>query len=255
MLNGQARQFFQEWYQTSLGERLLSEEHEAIEQALDHVIGYYLLIQSPLKQLQLHNHRMRETLNIAPVLELGAPANTVVAAMDELPFDGDGLDAIVLHHTLDLSENPHRDLHEVARTLLPSGKLIIVGFNPWSTWGLRRPFVKRNRAPWAARFISPARIEDWLKVAGLTLDKREFVGFDVPLQSDRWRSRCGGLGRGMQSINLPFGCVYVLTATKQTRRYIPIKPRWSAAKVRVPPLTKPTIKEVGFTSNHEKISE
>lgn len=244
MLDNQSRQLFQDWYATELGERLLSEEHDFIERELDNAVGYYLVQQSPLKQLALHNHRIRETLILSPVLELGASESTIVAHMSELPIESDGIDAIVLHHTLDLSENPHRDIHEVARTLLPSGKLIIVGFNPMSFWGIRRFFSKKTRAPWSARFISQRRLEDWLKVAGLTLEHTEVLDYDMPIQTSKWRDRFGWIGRFFKSMKLPVGGVYIMTVTKQTRRYIPLKPRWNATKVRVPPLTKPTIKEM-----------
>lgn len=243
MLDNQSRQLFQDWYATELGERLLNEEHDFIERELDNMVGYYLVQQSPLKQLAFHNHRMRETLVLSPVLELGASESTVVANMSELPLESDGIDAIVLHHTLDLSANPHRDLHEVARTLLPSGKLIIVGYNPVSFWGIRRFFSKKVRAPWSGRFISQRRLEDWLKVAGLTLEHTEVLGYDMPMKVGKWRDRFAWVSKLLKVSKLPVGCVYVMTATKQTRRYIPLKPRWNATKVRVPPL-KPTIKEM-----------
>ncbi|WP_067220116.1 class I SAM-dependent methyltransferase [Marinomonas gallaica] len=244
MLDNQSRQLFQDWYDTELGQRLLNEEHDFVERELDNMVGYYLVQQSPLKQLTFHNHRMRENICLSPVLELGASQSTVVANMSELPLESDGIDAIVLHHTLDLSENPHRDLYEVARTLLPSGKLIIIGFNPFSFWGIRRAFSKRMRAPWSASFISHRRLDDWLKVAGLTLEKVEFIDYDMPFKSSKWRQRMGWLGNSLKALKLPMGSVYIMTATKQTRRYIPLKPRWKATKVRVPPLTKPTIKEI-----------
>lgn len=243
MLDDQSRQLFQDWYATELGERLLNHEHEVMERMLDNMVGYYLVQQSPLVHLTLNNHRIRETIKLAPTLELGAPDTTVVANMSELPLESDSVDAMVLHHTLDLSANPHKDLYEAARTLLPSGKLIIIGFNPWSFWGLRRCFSKRVKAPWAARFIAHRRLEDWLKVAGLTLEHIEFLNFDMPWPSECWRRRTSFIGKSAQALKLPLGSVYVLTVTKQTRRYIPTKPRWKTTKVRVP-LTKPTIREI-----------
>lgn len=243
MLDDQSRQLFQDWYTTELGERLLNQEHEVMERALDNMVGYYLVQQSPLAHLVLNNHRIRETVVLSPTLDLGAPESTIVANMSELPLESDGIDAMILHHTLDLSANPHKDLYEAARTLLPSGKLVIVGFNPVSFWGLRRWFGKRIKAPWAARFISHRRLEDWLKVAGLTLETIEFINFDMPMQTEHWRRRTRFLGHAAEAVKLPFGAIYVMTVTKQTRRYIPLKPRWKTAKVRVP-LTKPTIREI-----------
>jgi len=244
MLNDQSRQLFQGWYKTELGKSLTDLEHSHIEREIDHAVGYYLVVQSPLKSISFNQHRLRESILIAPELELGAPKNVVVAKASELPLESDGVDVHVLHHTLDLSLTPHDDLREAARTLLPSGKLIVVGFNPLSIWGLRRLFSKRVKAPWCGRFIGHKRLEDWLKVAGLTLEEKHFIHYEPPLKNAQWRQRCHWIERLLTPFKLPFGGVYILTATKQTRRYIPLKPRWKSARVRVPPFTKPAAKEI-----------
>lgn len=244
MLDDQSRQFFQNWYQSQLGEDVLQQELKQIDAELDLAIGYYLVCQSPLKNFDIKHDRLRESILVAPILELGAADNTVVARAAELPFESDGVDVHVFHHTLDVSNTPHDDLREAARTLLPSGKLVIIGFNPWSWWGLRRLFSKRKKAPWCGRFISHQRLEDWLKVAGLTLESKRCLYYQAPVQSPKWRARLGFLCTAFEKLKLPFGAVYVLTATKQVKRHIPLKQRWSRARVRVPPLTKPTAKEM-----------
>ena len=244
MLDAQSRQLFQTWYKTGLGKSLSELEHAEIEFEIDHVVGYYLVIQSPLKNITLNQHRLRANILIVPELELGAPKSVVVAKANELPLESDGVDVHVLHHTLDLSLTPHDDLREAARTLLPSGKLIVVGFNPFSLWGLRRLFSKRIRAPWCGRFIGHKRLEDWLKVAGLTLDSKRFIQYEPPCNHVKWRHRYLWIEKLLRPLKIPCGGVYIMTAIKQTRRYIPLKPRWTRARVQVPPLTKPTAKEM-----------
>ncbi|MEL0637252.1 methyltransferase domain-containing protein [Marinomonas sp. TI.3.20] len=244
MLDDQSRQLFQAWFQTELGKSLSELECSEIALEIDNAVGYYLVIQSPLKDIQLDQHRLRESILIVPELELGAPKNIVVAKANELPLESDGVDVHVLHHTLDLSSMPHDVIREAARTLLPSGKLIVIGFNPLSLWGIRRLFSKRVKAPWCGRFIGHKRLEDWLKVAGLTLEKKRFVQYEPPIHCAKWRQRCGWIGRLLNSGKMPFGGIYIMTATKQTRRYIPIKPSWKSARVRVPPFTKPAAKEI-----------
>ena len=244
MLDDQSRQFFQKWYKSNLGESLLELEKSQLDSELDSAVGYYLVTQSPLKNLPLKNHRLRESIMIAPALEFGAPNNTVVARASELPLESDGVDVHIFHHSLDISATPHDDLREAARTLLPSGKLIIIGFNPWGLWGIHRLFSKKVKAPWCGQFIRHRRLEDWLKVAGLTLESTRFIYYEPPLQSSKWRGRFAWIDKLLRPLKLPFSGVYVMTATKQVRRFIPLKPRWSGARVRVPPLTKPTAKEM-----------
>jgi ubiquinone/menaquinone biosynthesis C-methylase UbiE len=36
---------------------------------------------------------------------------------------------------LEFAAEPHAILREVDRVMMPVGRLVIVGFNPWSLWG------------------------------------------------------------------------------------------------------------------------
>ena len=56
----------------------------------------------------------------------------------ELPFDAQSIDLILLPHALEFIDNPHEVLREVDRVLRPEGRVLILGFNPWSLFGLRR---------------------------------------------------------------------------------------------------------------------
>ncbi|MCQ4062135.1 class I SAM-dependent methyltransferase, partial [Klebsiella pneumoniae] len=65
------------------------------------------------------------------------------AEFEELPFESQSLDMIVLPHVLEFSEDPHQLLREVERVLMPEGRVVITGFNPMSLWGLRHAALKR----------------------------------------------------------------------------------------------------------------
>lgn len=238
------RQIFQDWYETDLGVALLAKERCVLEQITVDAVGYYMLIQTPLRQFEMSGNLIRNPLLIAPKLELGAPKNTIVAEGGELPFDSDGVDVHVLHHTLELSQRPHDVLREAARTLLPSGRLIVVGFNPLSMWGIRRLLSKRKGAPWSAKFITTKRLEDWLKVAGLTLESVEYFMFRPPMSNPAWYRRWRWCDSVLKPMKLPVGGVYVMTATKQTRALITKKARWKRVPVKVTPLSKPIVKEI-----------
>jgi len=244
MANEKFRQYFQQWYQSDLGENVLAQEIKLLQDLICHDVGYYFLIQSPLQQLDLPNSLLRTQMMIAPVLELGAPDNLIVAKANELPINSEGIDVHVLHHTLELSDTPHDDLREAARSLLPSGKLIIVGFNPWSIWGARKAFSIKGQAPWCANFIAEKRLEDWLKVAGLTLQSTDYFCYPPPIQSSYWLQKLKSINTLMSMSKLPIGGVYVITATKQIHRLIEQKPKWRRTSVRVSSLTKPVTKEI-----------
>ncbi|WP_223717365.1 class I SAM-dependent methyltransferase, partial [Escherichia fergusonii] len=53
-----------------------------------------------------------------------------------LPFPANSLDLVVLPHALELASDPHETLREVERVLVPEGRVVILGFNPASLWGL-----------------------------------------------------------------------------------------------------------------------
>ena len=55
-----------------------------------------------------------------------------------LPLASDRLDAVLLPHTLDFVPDPRQVLREVERVLIPEGRVVILGFNALSSWGLVR---------------------------------------------------------------------------------------------------------------------
>ena len=62
----------------------------------------------------------------------------VICRYDELPFASQSIDLVALPHVLEFTDDPHEVLREVARVLMPEGRLIITGFNPLSLWGMRQ---------------------------------------------------------------------------------------------------------------------
>ena len=55
------------------------------------------------------------------------------------------LDLVVLPHALELARDPHLALREVERVLVPEGRVVIIGFNPASLWGLRQRLGRLRR--------------------------------------------------------------------------------------------------------------
>lgn len=102
----------------------------------------------------------------------------IIADVDELPIRSGSIDACLLAHLLDFSNDPHQILREVERVLTPDGWIIISGFNPYSLVGLGRLLPNlRRRLPWSARMFSPERVLDWLHLLGFEVVHLE--GFRV----------------------------------------------------------------------------
>ncbi len=113
-------------------------------------------------------------------------------------------------------------MREAASSVRPGGHLLIIGINPWSTWGVRHVFARD--ALRKARCISSSRVADWLNLLGFALEKRRFGCYRPPLASAGWQSRLIGLeslGEGRQS---PGGGFYLLVARKLVVGLRPVRP-------------------------------
>ena len=147
---------------------------------------------------------------------------------DALPFESRSLDLVLLPHALELARDPHLALSEVERVLVPEGKVIIVGFNPASLWGLRQRcsrlvsrlgtrFTMELFLPTAGEFIAYGRLRDWLRLLSFEVEAGEFGCYRPAFRTDKWLSRYGwmdGLGQRWWPV---FGAVYVLVAVKRVR--------------------------------------
>ena len=72
---------------------------------------------------------------------------------------------------------PHGILREVDRVMMPEGRLVIVGFNPWSLWGLRSSVgLSRSQYPWNGQLRLPAAREGLAGAAGLRCLRRATRG-------------------------------------------------------------------------------
>ena len=147
---------------------------------------------------------------------------------DALPFDSNSLDLVVLPHALELARDPHLALREVERVLVPEGRVVIVGFNPNSLWGLRQQighWRQRLRAgaprglflPSAGEYMRHRRLRDWLRLLSFEVEEARFGCYRPPVSSQRWLARFEWLERLGDRWWPAFGAVYVVVAVKRVR--------------------------------------
>ena len=130
------------WTKTPAGQRLIDSERHMIEQLLPELHGYYLLQYSGVGEKLLHETTLGHDFYVS---ENGESAARVDFC--HLPLRENSMDAVVLHHVLDFTTNPHQCLREAARVVVPNGYLVVVGFNPWSICGVCRRFSRRRTGP------------------------------------------------------------------------------------------------------------
>jgi SAM-dependent methyltransferase len=153
----------------------------------------------------------------------------LVTAFSELPFDSNSIDLVVLPHTLEFTGDPHACLREVARVLVPEGKVVITGFNNWSMWGMRQRLgtgLRRHTGlfsktqpflPSSAEVIAYARCKDWLRLLGFELERGRFGCYRPPCRSEKWLERMAFLeGTGDRWWPV-FGAAYCIVAVKRVK--------------------------------------
>ena len=234
------------WMRTPAGQCLLRWEQMHIDEAVADVFGYHAL-QLGLPELHALRanrmpHRwvasdsMQELQPLAVPLSaddesLSQPFNADAALhcdFDALPFPNQSLDLVVLPHALELSRDPHLTLREVERVLVPDGRVMILGFNPASMWGLRQRLGRARGAvglggrqalflPRGGEFLGYWRLRDWLRLLSFEVEGGRFGCFRPPYASARWLERSAwieGVGERWWPV---FGAAYFLVAVKRVR--------------------------------------
>jgi SAM-dependent methyltransferase len=220
------------WDALPMGDWLAAEIQERLNLWCPLLFGYHLLKLGALSHhLSCRASAIRHQLTIAPSV------GGILADVIDLPIRDSSIDACILAHVLDYTNDPHQVLREIERVLTADGWLILSGFNPHSLVGLGRllPYMRRQQ-PWQARMFSPERIRDWLELLGFELVHYEAFGFSSFSSSSKihwWREN---LGRDYCSY---FASVYMLAARKRT---IPLTPeperRWAQKPLIVPGMAR-----------------
>lgn len=229
------------WLDTGLGKGVLHAEAELMSEALDDVFGWELLqlgTWGPRGAL-LSGCRTRRHAVIASG-RAGLPAADVAARLSQLPIANGAVDAVVLPHTLEFETDPYAVVREADRVLAGEGHLIVLGFRPFSLWGIRSRARSGGYPPGLKRMLGSGRIEDWL----------ELLGYDISitrryLHAPPW----GGVAPrpGVPSALVRRGWMkpwpagaYLIKARKRVYTLTPIRPRARERVQAIGGLVKPT---------------
>ena len=232
-----------QWLQTPAGRYVLEWEQRHLDISVADLFGFHAL-QLGVPELEaLRNNRMphrwlaTDSANppadpdLDPDPEAQPLARSAVALhcdFDALPFDSHSLDLVVLPHGLELARDPHQALREVERVLVPEGRVVVVGFNPTSLWGIRqrlgrlRRMVSRGSSdslflPSAGEFLGYRRLRDWLRLLSFEVEAGRFGCYRPPVLSQKWLGRLEWMDQAGERWWPVFGAVYFVVAVKRVR--------------------------------------
>jgi len=222
----------QRWFDSPEGRYVHQWEQQRIDDMLIDVFGYRAIQYGLADFNLLAANRMPFKAYAGPrkltdAQQLGWQAS-LVCRPEEMPFDADSVDLLVLPHTLETAQDQHMVLREAHRVLMPEGRLVIAGFNPWSLWGMRA------RLPWISPWLpagdegelSPNRLKDWLRLLSFEIDRGHFGCYAPPCRSQKWLDRFDFMDPAGDRWWPIFGATYVVSAVKRVAGMRLITPAW-----------------------------
>ena len=224
-----------QWLDTPAGTYVQEWEQKQIDNMVANVFGYHAMqIGLPaydFLQASRIRHKGRTSIQYGHGTEHGA---ILVAEPEYLPFETQSLDLLILPHVLECSTNPHQVLREAERVLMPEGRVVISGFNPWSLWGARERIPGFDPLlPIPAHLqVSLVRLKDWFKLLSLELDRGRFGCYAPACVSTRWLNRWSFMEAAGDRWWPVCGAVYVVSAIKRVAGMRLMGPVWKQARAR-----------------------
>lgn len=240
----------QAWYSSELGQSILNPMMDRLDHILPTVFGYQGLqlgelnqersffdsagIHRPLVLAAPDRPADQSTSSALPNITSSTGSSTASSRSSaqfsgdvmNLPIASDVMKLVIMPHTLDFCADPYQALREADRILTNDGHIIIIGFSPWSFFGLRKALIRwKRQVPWNARFYPRNRVTDWLSVLSYRVDYKQAFFLRPPIRSPRILKRLQVLEKNQRWLGF-FGAVYLLHAKKQTIPLIPAKRLW-----------------------------
>lgn len=210
------------WLDTPLGRYVTAWEQQRADNILSDVFGFNAVqIGMPeIDLLRANRMMLRQRADDDGPVHVRCDAR-------QLPFRAASIDLVVLPHVLEFHPDPHQVLREVERVLIPEGQLLIVGFNPFSLWGLRRRLPACPQAyPFDAHYLSLPRLKDWLSLLNMDVDRGHFGCYAPPLAGIRNMARFRWMDRAGDRWWPIAGGVYLIRAVKRVPGMRLVRPAW-----------------------------
>lgn len=217
------------WFATAPGHELLQYEKRQLQQVLPGLFGYHIVQLGCLDDGSLiESSRIPHKVSVAiDAYNNGNPDIRLICIGEALPLASDSVDVLLLPHVLEFEHSPHQILRECERVLIGEGHLIIIGFNPWSWWGLWRIVLGwREQPPWAGQYFSASRLHDWLRLLGFELVQTYRLFYRPPVTNHGLLTRLAFMEKLGRWCWPWLGAVYMIVAKKHVAPLTPVRELW-----------------------------
>lgn len=220
-MDGPVSQSLSHWLTAPRGRALLAGEARLVAESLEDCFGWEMLQVGAWGEgrglLAGARTRSQALVGSAP-----GPGVDVVSRSGSLPVSSDAIDCVLLPHTLEFESDPYGLLREVDRVLAGDGKLLVLGFAPWSPWGLRAAAQRTGYPPGLRRLLSERRLRDWLRLLGYDLGETRHYLYELP-----WGTPPAAGCRLRRGLVYPWPAgAYLLKARKRLHALTPLRPRF-----------------------------
>ena len=218
------------WFETPLGRRCLAAEQRLVRRALETVFGEQLLqigAWGPADSFLRYARTQRRSL-------IGWRDDTdadLITEPGRLAIASESVDAVLLPHTLELTDSPHALLREVDRILRADGHLVTLSFKPGGLWGVRHALSPRGFPAGQRRMIGEGRLRDWLELLHYDVGRRQRYCHGLPFERLRRFGRLpedSALGHWLPFLSAGF----LLKARKCVHPLTPIRPVWQQPRLK-----------------------
>ncbi len=191
------------------------------------VPGYW-----PLLNLDVRGDRAWSLMLAGPNAPMLAPG--LRGDLAAWPIASDCAAVVILLHILEQVDDPAPLLAEAERVLMPSGRLLIAGFNPWSLCGLRglaERFGSQSRHWWPQHLRSVSELRQQLSRLPMQVEEVTTAFFRPPVARHWVLNRTGVMERLGPRLLPRAGGVYCLAASKRRLATPALRLMWQQPSV------------------------
>ncbi|UOF93571.1 MAG: methyltransferase domain-containing protein [Bordetella sp.] len=225
-----------QWFQTPEGEQFINWEQSQFDSIVTNAFGYQAWQISFGNKNFLRKNRIPFKAFIDTSFPLYKIAKNwqgcVITELEYMPFESQSIDLFLLPHVFERSKNPYFVLRELSRVIIPEGRILISGFNPWSLWHINNFLLNKKRSfpLQSSSLVSFYKLKNWLELLSFDLDIVCFGGCIPICTIKKYLNRyyfTKNFGNCCFCLISP---IYIISAIKRCMSLPLMKPYWEIQK-------------------------